>query len=89
MIVGASGSRAANGHGSVYVYQFDGTAWEQQQVIEANDSAYNFGAAIALSGDLAVVSAPAIPADDNVQRGAIYFLCSPERCLGATTEGPR
>lgn len=50
----------ATNQGSVYVFTRNGTAWTLQQKLMANDAAQSdeFGAAVALSGDLLVVGAP-------------------------------
>lgn len=47
--------------GSVYVYRFDGNAWPEVQRLRASDSATDdiFGTAVSISGDVAVIGAPA------------------------------
>ena len=51
---------AAEQSGSVYVFERTGATWTETQKLRASDAAYGdaFGAAVAVSGDLAVVGAP-------------------------------
>jgi MYXO-CTERM domain-containing protein len=63
---------AANGTGAVYVYSEVNGGWNQQQKLVASDAAINedFGSAIALAADTAVVGARF----DNGTRGAAYVF---------------
>lgn len=56
-VLGAPKQAATNG--SAYFFQWDGTNWEQQAEVVAGDSAVgdNFGEAVAISGDAAIVGA--------------------------------
>lgn len=62
-VLGAPKQAAATG--SVYFFQWDGTHWEQQAEVVAADGAVgdNFGEAVAISGDSAIVGAtrPILP----------------------------
>ena len=68
VIVGAYGDDCAAGDrcGSAYVFRFNGTSWVEEQKLTASDAAADdeFGAAVSLSGDTAVVGAP-----ENLNRG--------------------
>jgi len=59
------------GKGSAYVFTRSGTTWSEQQKLVAGDAALNdnFGGALAVSGDLAVVGAYG---DDN--KGSAYVF---------------
>lgn len=77
IIVGARGADAGNGpySGAVYVYRFNGLAWVLEQKIIASDGASVdcFGDAVSLSGNSAIVGAPA--SDDNgVNSGSVYVF---------------
>jgi FG-GAP repeat/IPT/TIG domain/Bacterial Ig-like domain (group 3) len=70
LLVGASGANAQAG--TAYVFVRSGVAWSQQAELSASDAATGaaFGNAVALSGDKALIGAPA-----NVQiPGAAYFF---------------
>ncbi len=70
MLVAAS--RANQNHGAGYVFQRDARGnWTQVARLTASDGApaESFGSAVAISGDLAVIGAPA----QNQQSGAVYL----------------
>jgi hypothetical protein len=58
--------------GSAYVFTRTGTTWTQQQKLSANDGAplNNFGFAVALSNETALIGAP----NSNQNRGASYVF---------------
>ena len=61
--------------GSAYVFRFDGFAWVQEQELLASDGAGSddFGFAVAIDGDTAVIGAPGD--DDNGSRsGSVYVF---------------
>jgi hypothetical protein len=64
--------------GVAYVYRWDGTVWREQKILTASDSTpgNRFGAAVSISGRLAIVGAPnAMNETPNVNfynRGAAY-----------------
>lgn len=71
MLVGAQ--RANDNKGAAYVFVRDGRGnWTQQGMLVANDGASGeaYAGALAISGDLAVVAAPA----QNKQTGAVYVF---------------
>ncbi|HQZ81738.1 MAG TPA: FG-GAP repeat protein [Pyrinomonadaceae bacterium] len=72
-IVGASFDNS--GQGSVYVFQLTGTTWIQDVKLTASDGAPgdNFGSSVAISGDTAVIGAPA---DGGGQGSAYVFVLS-------------
>jgi hypothetical protein len=57
----AAGLNPAAGAGSAYIFSRSGATWAQQQKLVAGDRASNdsFGYAVSLSGDFAIVGAPA------------------------------
>lgn len=82
--IGAPGeSSGALFSGAVYVFVNDGTSWEQQGKIKANNTTMNqqLGSTVSVSGDTIVAAAPGEligePADDfnNVlSKGAVYIF---------------
>ncbi len=62
--------------GTVYLFTRSGATWTPQQKLTANDGAANdnFGRAVALSGDTAVVSAPFDAIGTNENQGAVYVF---------------
>ncbi|WP_411955639.1 beta strand repeat-containing protein, partial [Cysteiniphilum sp. SYW-8] len=64
-------SGALNTNGAVYVYRFDGSNWVETKLL-ASDATSNaqFGARVALDGDMLFVSAKR----DNGNRGAVYIF---------------
>ncbi|MBI1763268.1 MAG: putative Ig domain-containing protein [Acidobacteria bacterium] len=58
--------------GSAYVFTRTGVTWTQQQKLVANDGAVadNFGLAVALSNETALIGAP----NGNLKRGAAYVF---------------
>ena len=52
-------SNVATAPGRAYVYRWDGTVWREQKILTASDGASDnsFGAAVSLSGRLAIVGA--------------------------------
>ena len=75
LMVGATesdGSRA----GSVYVFTNDGTKWVQQQRLTVDDlvAGANFGNAIALHGDGAVIGADVQTVDGFTSRGSAFLF---------------
>jgi hypothetical protein len=74
LMVGATES--GGGPGSVYVFTNDGTSWVQQQRITVDDlvSGANFGNAIALHEDGALISADIQTVDGFTSRGAAYLF---------------
>lgn len=62
IVVGAPGDRiGGNATGAAYVFRFDGAGWIQEIQLAADDGELNdeFGVAVAISGDLAIVGASA------------------------------
>ena len=60
--------------GSAYVFRYDGSAWHQEAKLTASDGAPDdrFGVSVALSGDVALVSA--YTDDNGVKSGAAYVF---------------
>lgn len=64
--------------GAVYVYRFDGTEWNEEAKLAASDtdSIYQFGTAVAISGDTILVGASGVPAGPepaDLYAGAAYI----------------
>ncbi|HQR34138.1 MAG TPA: FG-GAP repeat protein, partial [Blastocatellia bacterium] len=76
LLVGAwlDSSLVANNHGSAYVFQRTGDDWSQQAKLVANDgtAADQFGNAVALSGDTAIVGAYHKNVNGTNFQGATY-----------------
>ena len=64
----------ANGPGSAYVYNFNGTTWTQLQELTAADEAVDdtFGASVAVSGDTIFIGATGHQEGSNLSQGAVY-----------------
>jgi hypothetical protein len=78
VLVGAHGA-TVDGHryqGAVYVFRESGGTWTQQQKLVASDGAGgdNFGGALALNGDTALVGAFNATVDGVSQQGAAYVF---------------
>ena len=60
--------------GSAYVFERDGTQWSQIDKLRpsANTDGANFGRALVIRGDLAVIGAPRETADGQINAGAVY-----------------
>jgi hypothetical protein len=67
---------AGNGSGSAYVFHFDGSGWTQEMKLTAVEAegADEFGRAVALSGGVALVGAPAADGDLSNDLGAAYVF---------------
>ncbi|MEP7337170.1 MAG: putative Ig domain-containing protein, partial [Acidobacteriota bacterium] len=74
VIIGAYGDEADRG--SAYVFVRSGVTWSQQQKLTAADgvAADNFGSAVALSGETAVIGAPAEDLSTPQSKGAAYVF---------------
>ena len=76
IVVGALGNdHAGLFSGAVYVYQWDGSKWEEKQRLVANDAAAGdrFGQAVAVANDRIVVSASRADAA-GTNSGAVYVF---------------
>jgi len=75
-IVGAPGDDPPTGSGSAYVFVRTGTAWTQQAKLRAPDAAEfdDFGEAVALDGDTAVVGAHFDDHDAGGNAGSAYVF---------------
>ncbi|MCZ6850720.1 MAG: FG-GAP repeat protein, partial [Planctomycetota bacterium] len=64
----------AGGNGSVYVFDYNGTAWTEQQELIASDGAIGdvFGRSVSISGDVALIGAPGD--DDNGSGSGSAYL---------------
>ncbi|MEE9130908.1 MAG: hypothetical protein V3T84_12890 [Phycisphaerales bacterium] len=65
----------ATGNGSVYVFQYNGSTWVEQQEFFASDGAIGdvFGDAVSLSGDAALIGAR-LDDDNGAQSGSAYVF---------------
>ncbi len=65
-----------NDRGAAYVFVRQGTLWNQQQKLTANDGAAsdNFGTAVALTGDTAVIGADLADVNGVNAQGAVYVF---------------
>ncbi len=76
IVIGASGDDDGGSvSGSVYVFRRSGTIWSQQQKLTANDAAADdqFGHAVAISGDTAIIGA-FTDDDSGSQSGSAYVF---------------
>ncbi|MBA3963217.1 MAG: hypothetical protein H0X40_15140 [Chthoniobacterales bacterium] len=78
------GAYSAEFQGAAYVFDFDGTSWSQEAKLVSLDIAGNdnFGKAVWLAGDLAIVGAPL--KDHN--KGAAYIFSSDGTTWSQTTK---
>ena len=79
VLVGAPyDSEAGLSAGAAYVYQRTGSSWSQQQKLYASDATtyQDFGIAVALDGDTAVVGSPEYNAQNNAPGAAYVFVRS-------------
>ena len=62
--------------GSAYVFVRSGSTWSRQAKLTASDGAANdeFGHAVALSGNSALVGAPGDDVGSNIDQGSAYFF---------------
>jgi hypothetical protein len=69
------GIGGASGSGAVYAYAFNGSAWVQEQRIDAPDAATSdaFGCSVSLEGDLALIGARADD-DGGSNTGSAYLF---------------
>ena len=78
ILVGAWGDKnlASAGTGAAYVFVRSGATWAQQQKLLASDGmdADNFGRGVSLSGDTALVGAPAAAPSSLDHAGAAYVF---------------
>ena len=70
------GSGAAAQTGTVYEFEISAGVWTQTGKLNADDGAFfdTFGYAIALAGDVALVTAPYAQVGDNFGQGAVYVF---------------
>ncbi len=74
-LLGMPGDGAAS-QGAAFVFVRSGTVWSQQQKLAASDAAAtdNFGAAVGLTGNDAVVGAPLADISGKIDEGAAYVF---------------
>ena len=75
-LIGAPGHlHGALGTGAVYVFRSNGLTWVEDQELHASDGVFQdgFGAAVSLSGDVAVIGASATD-DNGPNSGAAYVF---------------
>ncbi|KAJ5076431.1 hypothetical protein M0811_06431 [Anaeramoeba ignava] len=65
-----------NAQGKVYIFQNNGTNWNQKQILIASDGgAYDhFGAKLSISGNFLLISSPYATIGDNIQQGKAYIF---------------
>ena len=71
-IIGAMGDY---NNGSAFIYQFNGSGWDQKAKLTASDASYGynfFGAAVALKGNIAVVGSPVTDEGGGPGQAYIY-----------------
>ncbi|MCX7546289.1 FG-GAP repeat protein, partial [Marinicella gelatinilytica] len=68
-LIGTKGADAGGETGLAYIYDYDGTNWNQTIKLKANDRAVGdqFGYSVSLDGDMALIGAPQ---DDDVFSGS-------------------
>lgn len=64
------------GQGAVYAFRKVGDAWQQVQKLVADDGAASdqFGRAIAINGNMAIITAPLATIEGDIWRGAAYVF---------------
>ena len=75
-VIGAQGDDdGGSASGSVYVFRYDGTFWNEEAKLTASDAAGIdlFGSTVALDGDVAVIGSPGDD-DDGSGSGSIYVF---------------
>jgi len=75
-LVGSPGSILSPTRGSVYVFVHSGSTWTQQAKLTASDgAAYDeFGSSVSISGNLALIGAPADDNGVNTDQGSAYVF---------------
>ncbi len=75
-VVGAPGHGGGASSGAAYVFVCDATSWSQQAELTVDDGSGNdqFGSAVAISGDTAVVGANLETVGSNPEQGAAYVF---------------
>ncbi len=76
-LVGAPGATSSfRDEGAVYVFGREAGSWQERQKLVASDGEIrdNFGAALALAGDTAMITADEALVGDAGQRGAVYVF---------------
>jgi hypothetical protein len=71
------GARSADFKGAVYVFEYDGSAWEQAQKFSVFDGSGNFGTSISLDEDRLLVGATTGPCDPWTNCGQAYLYERP------------
>ena len=78
LVVGASGDDTPAGAnaGSVYIFHWNGTTWENQARLMASDGASNdyFGSKVAINGDYVVVGSPNDDTSAGTDAGSVYVF---------------
>lgn len=76
LLVGAPGATNADNTSAAYVYTRSGDTWTQQAKLTASDGSWedDFGSAVALDGDTALVGAKQAVVDGTLFRGAVYVF---------------
>lgn len=71
-LVGATSAGPVNGAGAAYIFEYDGTSWNETKILIASDFDFGdaFGSSVSLLGDRAVISA----ISDNNERGSVYVF---------------
>ncbi len=79
-LVGAYGANIDGkaDQGAAYIFKSEGATWTQQTRLTASDGAEGdyFGYSVSLSGDTALVGAPAADIEGKAQQGAAYVFSS-------------
>jgi hypothetical protein len=68
--------RSGSTPGVAYMYRWDGAVWREQKVLTASDGTPDnrFGAAVSISGRLAIVGAPNLRYSNNAGAAYVYVL---------------
>ncbi|KAJ5076433.1 hypothetical protein M0811_06433 [Anaeramoeba ignava] len=78
LLIGASNADVENNYyqGKAYIFQNNGTFWNQFQVLIASDGEIydNFGTSVSISNDFAVIGSPQASVGNNSQQGKAYIF---------------
>ncbi|MFN8004776.1 MAG: putative Ig domain-containing protein, partial [Acidobacteriota bacterium] len=74
LLAGAPGY--SGGRGTVFVFTRNGTLWQEQLKLSANDAAAGdaFGSAVAFRGEMAIIGAPADDNGTKIDQGSAYIF---------------
>ena len=80
-VIGSDDGEGGYKTGAAYVYEFDGTVWQERAKLKASDAAVGdwFGTAAAVSGDMVLLGA-ILDDDGGDHSGAAYVFSMTGAC---------